>query len=60
MAPEYLNYGQISTKSDVYSFGIVLLEMISGQRNNSFEGEGIATFVKFFTYQSSWSFLSYL
>ncbi|CAF2125376.1 putative cysteine-rich receptor-like protein kinase 39 [Brassica napus] len=44
MAPEYLNYGQISTKSDVYSFGIVLLEMISGQRNNSFEGEGIATF----------------
>ncbi|KAJ4905722.1 putative cysteine-rich receptor-like protein kinase 39 [Raphanus sativus] len=44
MAPEYLNYGQISAKSDVYSFGIVLLEMISGQRNNSFEGEGIAAF----------------
>uniref|UniRef100_M4DM21 Cysteine-rich receptor-like protein kinase 40 n=1 Tax=Brassica campestris TaxID=3711 RepID=M4DM21_BRACM len=44
MAPEYLNYGQISAKSDVYSFGVVLLEMISGRRNNSFVGEGIAAF----------------
>ncbi|KAJ4905723.1 putative cysteine-rich receptor-like protein kinase 39 [Raphanus sativus] len=44
MAPEYLNHGQISAKSDVYSFGIVLLEMISGHRNNSFEREGIAAF----------------
>ncbi|KAL0712806.1 hypothetical protein Bca4012_019784 [Brassica carinata] len=43
MAPEYLNHGQISAKSDVFSFGIMLLEMISGQRNNSFE-EGIAAF----------------
>ena len=48
MAPEYLNHGQISAKSDVFSFGVVLLEMISGQRNNSFEGEGIALFVSFF------------
>ncbi|KAF8108670.1 hypothetical protein N665_0105s0023 [Sinapis alba] len=44
MAPEYLNYGQISAKSDVYSFSVMLLEMISGKRNNSYEGEGIAAF----------------
>ncbi|KAJ0243213.1 Cysteine-rich receptor-like protein kinase 40 [Hirschfeldia incana] len=44
MAPEYMNCGEISAKSDVFSFGIVLLEIISGKRNNSFEGEGIASF----------------
>ncbi|CAH2071593.1 unnamed protein product, partial [Thlaspi arvense] len=44
MAPEYLNHGQISAKSDVYGFGVMLLEMISGKRNNSFEGEGLAAF----------------
>ncbi|KAJ4876401.1 putative cysteine-rich receptor-like protein kinase 39 [Raphanus sativus] len=43
MAPEYLNHGQISAKSDVFSYGVMLLEMISGQRNNSFE-EGLAAF----------------
>ncbi|KAF8049913.1 hypothetical protein N665_2091s0003 [Sinapis alba] len=44
MAPEYLNHGRISAKSDVYSFGVMLLEMISGGKNNSFEGEGLAAF----------------
>ncbi|CAA7054326.1 unnamed protein product [Microthlaspi erraticum] len=44
MAPEYLNYGQISAKSDVFSFGVMLLEIISGKSNNSFEGEGLAAF----------------
>ncbi|KAJ4876400.1 putative cysteine-rich receptor-like protein kinase 39 [Raphanus sativus] len=43
MAPEYVNHGQISAKSDVFSYGVMLLEMISGQRNNSFE-EGLAAF----------------
>ncbi|KAF8077174.1 hypothetical protein N665_1058s0011 [Sinapis alba] len=44
MAPEYLNHGKISVKSDVFSFGVMLLEMISGERNNSFAGEGLAAF----------------
>lgn len=28
--------GIFSTKSDVYSFGVLVLEIISGRRNNSF------------------------
>ncbi|GAB2210605.1 hypothetical protein Droror1_Dr00015874 [Drosera rotundifolia] len=36
MAPEYLIRGQFSVKSDVYSFGVLLLEIISGKKNNSF------------------------
>ncbi|KAL4628571.1 hypothetical protein ACB092_05G249000 [Castanea dentata] len=34
MAPEYAMHGQFSMKSDVFSFGVLVLEMISGQRNN--------------------------
>ncbi|XP_074267428.1 putative cysteine-rich receptor-like protein kinase 39 [Silene latifolia] len=33
MAPEYLMTGEYSDKSDVYSYGIMLLEIVSGQRN---------------------------
>ncbi|KAH9604770.1 hypothetical protein KSS87_017626 [Heliosperma pusillum] len=32
MAPEYIEYGEISTKSDVYSFGVLVLEIISGKK----------------------------
>ncbi|XP_058072795.1 cysteine-rich receptor-like protein kinase 10 isoform X2 [Magnolia sinica] len=35
MAPEYGMGGLVSVKSDVYSFGVLLLEIISGKRNNS-------------------------
>ncbi|XXG83194.1 hypothetical protein AAC387_Pa10g1001 [Persea americana] len=34
MSPEYAMKGRFSIKSDVFSFGIVLLEIISGKRNN--------------------------
>ncbi|KAL2931602.1 Cysteine-rich receptor-like protein kinase 4 [Bienertia sinuspersici] len=34
MAPEYMEYGEISTKSDVYSFGALVLEIISGKKIN--------------------------
>lgn len=33
MAPEYVITGHYSVKSDVYSFGIIVLEIISGQKN---------------------------
>ncbi|XP_019057216.1 PREDICTED: putative cysteine-rich receptor-like protein kinase 35 isoform X1 [Tarenaya hassleriana] len=36
MSPEYAMHGQFSMKSDVYSFGIILLEIVSGQMNSSF------------------------
>ncbi|CAN4078298.1 unnamed protein product [Withania somnifera] len=36
MAPEYAMHGQFSVKSDVFSFGVLVLEIISGQRNTSF------------------------
>ncbi|XP_010668063.1 cysteine-rich receptor-like protein kinase 10 [Beta vulgaris subsp. vulgaris] len=35
MAPEYAMNGQFSNKSDVYSFGVLVLEIISGKRNNT-------------------------
>ena len=42
MAPEYAMEGIFSVKSDVYSFGVLLLEMISGRKNNGFylSGQG--------------------
>ncbi|XP_022720562.1 putative receptor-like protein kinase At4g00960 [Durio zibethinus] len=39
MAPEYAIDGHFSVKSDVFSFGVLLLEIISGQKNNSFRHE---------------------
>ncbi|KAK6264880.1 hypothetical protein SCA6_020314 [Theobroma cacao] len=36
MAPEYAMHGQFSVKSDVFSFGVIILEIISGQKNNCF------------------------
>lgn len=36
MAPEYAMYGEFSVRSDVFSFGVLVLEIVSGQRNNCF------------------------
>ncbi|KAM0951483.1 putative protein kinase RLK-Pelle-DLSV family [Dioscorea sansibarensis] len=36
MAPEYVLDGVYSMKSDVFSFGVLILEIISGQRNRVF------------------------
>ncbi|XP_062013328.1 G-type lectin S-receptor-like serine/threonine-protein kinase At1g61370 isoform X1 [Rosa rugosa] len=36
ISPEYAMGGIFSEKSDVYSFGVLLLEIISGRKNNSF------------------------
>ncbi|KAK3037407.1 hypothetical protein RJ639_030169 [Escallonia herrerae] len=42
MAPEYVMQGQFSVKSDVFSFGVLVLEIVSGQKNNCFgNGENV-------------------
>ncbi|KAF5756401.1 putative protein kinase RLK-Pelle-DLSV family [Helianthus annuus] len=37
MAPEYAMHGQFSIKSDVFSYGILVLEMVTGQKNQCFK-----------------------
>ncbi|GKB19856.1 kinase RLK-Pelle-DLSV family protein [Tanacetum coccineum] len=42
MPPEYIIHGHFSVKTDVYSFGVLVLEIVAGQRNHSFQtGETI-------------------
>ena len=42
MSPKYAMNGQFSVKSNAFSFGVLVLEIISGQKNNSFQiGENI-------------------
>ena len=36
MAPEYAMFGQYSIKSDIFSFGVLVLEIVSGQKNTSY------------------------
>ncbi|XP_051126095.1 G-type lectin S-receptor-like serine/threonine-protein kinase At4g27290 isoform X2 [Andrographis paniculata] len=36
MSPEYTAHGLFSVKSDVFSFGVIVLEVLSGQRNRGF------------------------
>jgi hypothetical protein len=36
MAPEYAMQGQLSVKADVYSFGVLLLEVVTGRKNNDY------------------------
>lgn len=35
MAPEYLVRGKLTEKADIYSFGVVVIEMVTGKKNNS-------------------------
>nr|XP_048323283.1 uncharacterized protein LOC107428940 [Ziziphus jujuba var. spinosa] len=37
MSPEYAIHGLYSIKSDVFSFGVILLEIVSGRKNATFD-----------------------
>ncbi|KAL1537394.1 non-specific serine/threonine protein kinase [Salvia divinorum] len=49
MPPEYLRHGQFSIKSDVYSFGVLVLEIISGRKNNGLRigGDSVGDLISF-------------
>ncbi|TYI80973.1 hypothetical protein E1A91_D05G122800v1 [Gossypium mustelinum] len=44
-APEYAIHGQLSVKVDTYSFGVVVLEIISGLKNNETSLDPTAEFL---------------
>ncbi|GFP94682.1 cysteine-rich receptor-like protein kinase 10 [Phtheirospermum japonicum] len=48
MAPEYAMHGLFSIKSDIFSFGVLVLEIISGQKNNNVRrGETVEDLLSF-------------
>ncbi|CAI9279809.1 unnamed protein product [Lactuca saligna] len=48
MAPEYAMHGQFSVKSDVFSFGVLVLEMVTGQKNQCFRsGDNVEDLMSF-------------
>ena len=57
MPPEYAMHGQFSIKSDVFSFGVLLLEIISGRKNISFQNgeniENLLSYVSIFIFGSN-------
>ncbi|KAL0877144.1 hypothetical protein Bca101_026849 [Brassica carinata] len=52
MAPEYAMNGLFSVKTDVYSFGVLVLEIITGKKNNWSPGEGSSLFLPSYVWKS--------
>ncbi|XP_039139773.1 cysteine-rich receptor-like protein kinase 6 [Dioscorea cayenensis subsp. rotundata] len=51
MAPEYALRGQYSAKSDIFSFGVLVLEILTGQKNSNFLETGLAKDLLSYTWQ---------
>ncbi|CAA7040628.1 unnamed protein product [Microthlaspi erraticum] len=52
MAPEYAMSGEFSVKTDVYSFGVLILEIITGKRNNWSPEEESSLFLLSYAWKS--------
>jgi len=52
MPPEYIMHGQFSVKSDVFSFGVLLLEIITGQKNQCFKIQERSEFILSYAWKS--------
>ncbi|XP_057949169.1 cysteine-rich receptor-like protein kinase 3 isoform X3 [Malania oleifera] len=42
MAPEYVVCGILTEKADIYSFGVLVIEVVSGKRNNSLAEDSLS------------------
>ncbi|KAJ0791279.1 putative protein kinase RLK-Pelle-DLSV family [Helianthus annuus] len=52
MPPEYIMHGQFSVKSDVFSFGVLVLEIITGQKNQYFKIKDRTEFLLSYAWKS--------
>ncbi|KAI3682677.1 hypothetical protein L1987_82834 [Smallanthus sonchifolius] len=52
MPPEYMMHGQFSVKSDVFSFGVLVLEIITGQKNQCFKIDDRSEFLLSYAWRS--------
>ena len=54
MAPEYAMHGYLTVKSDVFSFGVLVLEIVSGRKNQELilndESSDLLSYVSFFSF----------
>ncbi|PKI67026.1 hypothetical protein CRG98_012564 [Punica granatum] len=50
MPPEYVQRGEISLKTDVFSFGVMILEIISGQKNGCLNISGSSSHLASYVY----------
>lgn len=50
MAPEYIVRGRLTEKVDVYSFGVLVIEVVSGTKNNAFSHNPCSILQKVFSF----------